>query len=234
MKQLAFSILLLSVVTALAWAGQQDKAPAKAAGPIDRPAEANLAFDDDGGKVQIVPPDMAVSVEKKFHGGEVMKAAQQVSIFLGTAWADREVRLRQAPLANLLAQQNATLEELKKNNVRALGAAPAAEDFTDLAGAPLNDLMIQRKLSDLLASKAIPAPNASTVYVVYLAPGVASSLGGLKATADYAAYHNFVHLEAGEVRYVVVPFHDNSDLHTAAAARAFAEAALNPNGNGWY
>jgi hypothetical protein len=232
MKQLAlFSILMLSVVATLAWAGQQ--APAKAAGSIDRPAEANLAFDDDGGKVQIVPPDMAASVEKQFHGGEVMKAAQQVSIFLGTPWADRAVRARQVALASL-AQQNVHLEELKKNNVRTLAAAPAAEDFSDLGSTPVNDLMIQRKLSDLLTSKAIPAPNASTIYVVYLAPGVASSLGGLKATTDYAAYHNFVHLEAGEVRYVVVPFHDNNELHTAAAARAFAETALNPNGNGWY
>jgi hypothetical protein len=234
MKRLPLSILLLSVIVAVAGA-QQGNAPAKkTAAAIDRPAEANLVFDDDGGKVQIVPPDMAVLVEKKFHGGEVMKAAQQVSIFLGTAWAELSVRLRQTALIDVLARQNAHLEELKKNNVRTLAAAPAAEDFTDLSGVQVNDLTIQRKLSDLLASKAIPAPDANTIYVVYLAPGITSSLGAHKAGAEYAAYHNFVHLEAGEVRYVVVPFHDNIDHHTGAAARALVEAALNPNGNGWY
>jgi hypothetical protein len=31
-----------------------------------------------------------------------------------------------------------------------------------------------------------------------------------------------------------VPFHENVDHHTAAAARAFVETALNPNGQGWF
>jgi hypothetical protein len=69
---------------------------------------------------------------------------------------------------------------------------------------------------------------------VFLGPGVSSTLGGLKAGVGYAAYHNFVNLEVGEVRYVVVPFHENFALQTAAAQRAFADAALNPNGYGWF
>jgi hypothetical protein len=59
-------------------------------------------------------------------------------------------------------------------------------------------------------------------------------LGVHQGGVDYAAYHNFVNLEAGEIHYVVVPFHDNPDKHSTAATRAFAEAALNPNGQGWY
>lgn len=231
MNRLALAILLLSGV-AMSVAIQQNSAANSSS--VDRPAELNLVFDDDGGKVQIVPPDAAASGQKTFHGGEVMKSAQQVSIFLGAAWGDRAVRSRQAALTDLGSQQSGGLEELKKNNVRGIAAAPGVDDFTDLSSAPVNDLAIQRKLSDLLASKTIPSPNASTIYIVYLAPGIHSSLGAHKAGVDYAAYHNFVHLEAGEIRYVVVPFHDNTDRHSAAAARAFADAALNPNGNGWY
>jgi hypothetical protein len=51
---------------------------------------------------------------------------------------------------------------------------------------------------------------------------------------EYAAYHNFVNLEAGEIHYVVVPFHNDADRHAAAAARAFTETALNPSGQGWF
>jgi len=98
----------------------------------------------------------------------------------------------------------------------------------------INDLDIQRKLSDLLQSKTIAAPSASTVYVIFLAPGTSSTLGGHKAGVEYAAYHNFVNLEAGEIHYVVVPFHADAERHSAAAARAFAETALNPNGQGWF
>jgi hypothetical protein len=175
-----------------------------------------------------------VAAEKKFHGGEVMRSAQQLSIFLGSGWGDPQVRSRQVAIHDLAARPSAMLDELKKNHIRTQSALPAVEDFSDFTSAKVNDLTIQRKLSDLLASKAIPAPTPSTIYIVFLAPGINSSLGAHKGGLEYAAYHNFVHLEAGEVRYVVVPFCDQADRHAAAAARAFADTALNPNGNGWY
>jgi hypothetical protein len=231
MKRISLAILLLGWTMATQ---AQQNTQAKPAASVDRPEEPNLVFDDDGGKTQIVPADLSVAAEKKFHGGEVMKSAQQISIFLGSAWGDSQIRSRQIALVDLSSRQTAGLEELKKNNVRTLSAAPAVEDFSDLKNTRVNDLTIQRKLSDLLASKAIPTPGATTIYVIYLAPGINSTLGGNKAGVDYAAYHNYVHLDAGEVRYVVVPFHDKEDRHTAAAARAFADTALNPNGGGWY
>lgn len=202
---------------------------------IDRPEEPNLVFDDDGGKVQIVPADLASGNIKTFHGGHVMDSVQQVSIFLGGGWSDAQARSREATLSDLAAQTNFThAAELRQRKVKTLRAAPSQEDFSDLGKAAVNDLVIQRRLADLLASKAIPQPGANTVYVVFLAPGISSTLGGHKAGVDYAAYHNFVNLEAGEVRYVVVPFHENADKHSAAAARALAETALNPNGQGWF
>jgi hypothetical protein len=234
MNRLALSVLVLSgLVTSLVRA-QQNNLPAKTANAIDRPAEPGLVFDEDGGKVQIVPPDVTLSWEKKFHRGDVMKSVQQTSIFLGAAWGDQKVRSRETALVDLASTEKLPLEELKKNSFRVLAAAPGIDDFTDLTKAQVNDLTIQRKLSDLLANKAIPIPNPSTVYVVYLAPGISSSLGAQKAGVDYAAYHNWVHLDAGEVRYVVVPFQDNTDRQAAAAARALVETALNPNGTGWY
>jgi len=213
----------------------QSAMPQQSARPVDRPAEPNFVFDDDGGKVQIVPADLSAAGEKKFHGGAVMAAVQQVSIFIGSGWGDPQVRARQTALIDVAdGGTSANVAELQKHAVKLLRAAPRAEDFSDLSKTPLNDLDIQRKLSAMLESKAIPAPTASTVYVVFLAPGVSSTLGGFKAGEDYAAYHNVVNLEAGEVRYVVVPFHAKSDKHCTAAARAFSETALNPNGQGWF
>lgn len=236
MKRIRLGVLIfagfLSVSMMPALAPQN--VPAKAAAPLDRPEEPNLVFDDDGGKAQIVPPDPSLVADKTFHGGEVMKSAQQVSIFLGGAWGSAPVRSRQVALGDLGSRQAAGLEELRKNNVHTLSAAPKVDDFSDFTNTRVNDLTIQRKLSDLLASKAIPAPGPSTIYIIYLAPGINSTLGAAKAGLDYAAYHNYVHLDAGDVRYVVVPFHDKEDRQAAAAARAFADTALNPNGNGWY
>ncbi len=229
MKRNLFCILLLTVAVVLS-ANAQQPAPAV----VDRPAEPNFVFDDDGGAVQIVPPDFAVAGEKKFHGGAVMASAQQVSIFLGAGWGDQQVRPRQTVLVDVATNNGGPMAEMQKHSIKTLRASPRLEDFGDLSKTRVNDLTIQQKLSDLLQSKAIPAPTASTVYVIYLAPEIISTLGAHKAGVDYLAYHNFVNLEAGEVHYVVVPFNDNADHHSHAAARAFAEAALSPNGKGWY
>lgn len=228
MKKFALCALLLCGLFTCVVVAQQ-------AATVDRPAEPNFVFDDDGGKVQIVPADFSVAGPKTFHGGTVLTAARQVSIFLGAGWADQQARSRQTALVDVAAgDANPHLTELQKHNIKTLRSAPLFEDFSDLSKTRVNDLTIQQKLSDLLQSKAIPAPAAGTVYVVFLAPGIDSTLGGNKAGADYLAYHNFVNLEAGEIHYVVVPFHPDSQQHTAAATRAFAETALNPNGRGWF
>lgn len=231
MKKLNFVAACIAMFLVQWMSAQQ-----KMATPIDRPAEPNLLFDDDGGKVQFVPADLSASPGKKFHGGAVMKSVQQVSIFLGSGWADETVRSRQTTLADVgtSSSTNPHFVEVKAHNVKVLRAAPQAEDFTDLSTKPLNDLDIQRKLNDMLQSKAIPAPGTSTVYVVFLGPKASSSLGGSQPGVDYAAYHNVVNLDAGEVRYVVVPFQQNAQMQAEAAVRAFVETGLNPNGQGWF
>ena len=228
MRNFAFCALLLCGLASGVLAAQQ--------GPkIDRPTEPNFVFDDDGGKVQIVPADFSAGGPKTFHGGPVLASARQVSIFLGAGWGDQQVRSRQTSLLNVTGDaKDSDLTELRSHNIRVNASAARVEDFSDLSAAAINDLAIQQKLSDLLQSKTVPAPAPGTVYVVFLAPGIVSTVGGSKAGVDYAAYHNFVNLEAGEVHYVVVPFHQDTRQHAAATTRAFAETALNPNGQGWF
>jgi hypothetical protein len=228
MKQFALGILLLCGTVSCVLAAQQQAT-------VDRPAEPNFVFDDDGGKAQIVPADFSVAGPKTFHGGAVLAAAQQVSVFLGAGWGDPQTRARETTLLDVTASVgNTHVAELKQHSVKRLRAAPQVEDFSDLSQSKVNDLTIQQKLSDLLKNKAVPAPTAGIVYVIFLAPGIQSTLGVHQGGVDYAAYHNFVNLEVGEIHYVVVPFHENADKHSTAATRAFAEAALNPNGQGWY
>jgi hypothetical protein len=228
MKRFAFCALLLCGLANCVLAAQQTAA-------VDRPPEPNFVFDDDGGKAQIVPADFSSAGPKKFHGGPVLGSAQQVSIFLGAGWGNQQFRSRETSLLDIGAGSgNIHSAELQTHNIKTLPPAPHSEDFTSFGSGKVNDLAIQRKLSDLLQSKAIPAPKTGTVYVVFLAPGIDSTLGAHKAGVDYAAYHNFVNLDAGEIHYVVVPFHDDAPRHASAAARAFAETAMNPNGQGWF
>src|SRR5947209_3798169 len=109
MKALTYSILFL----ALTGAAQQT---------TDRPAQPGFIFDDDGGAVQIVPTSLESPAAAKFHGGAVMQSVRQVSIFLGSGWADEKVRSRQAALSDVLASTHSS--DLQARNIRALPAGP--------------------------------------------------------------------------------------------------------------
>jgi hypothetical protein len=225
MNKITIFILLLASFAAQAQTAQSAK-------PADLPDRPNHVFDDDGGAVQIVPPNAASATEKKFHGGAIMKSVRQVSIFLGSGWGDQQTRARESHLLDL--SSGSAAPELQKHGVKSMSPAPVQEDFSDLTKSPLNDLAIQRRLAEMIDRKAVAAPTAETIFVVFLAPGVSSSLGAHRGGKDFAAYHNFFHATAGAVRYVVVPFESNPEEHRRAAAQAFANAALNPSGDGWF
>ena len=184
--------------------------------------------DDDGGVVQIVPVGLIPAGLRKANAAPVMKSIRQVSGFLGGAWAEQSVRSREASLRDLAG--HVQLAPLNTQNVGILPASLSVEDFADLKE-PVNDLTIQNKLVEMLGSKALPAPDASTVFVVFLAPGVRLTVGNHTAGVHFAAYHNLVHVEAGELRYVVVPFNENASDHATAASLAIVNTVFNPASN---
>lgn len=190
--------------------------------------QTNFISDDDGGVVQIVPVGLTPSGPGKASTAPVMKSIQQVSVFLGGAWAEQSARNREAWLSDLAG--HADLAPLHTQKVDVFPASPSVEDFTDLKG-PVNDLTIQRKLLEMLASSVLSAPNAATIFVVFLAPGVQLTVGNHTAGVQFAAYHNLVHVEAGELRYVVVPFNEDASHQAKAASLAIVDTAVNPASN---
>jgi len=226
MKRLVSYALLFAGLATLAFAAQQENKSADTP-----PANANFVHDDDGGLTEIVPADPARQGPRASGAVPVMKSVQQVSIFLGAAWADQQARARQTRLQDFAGSRSeAGLTELQNHGVEVIPAAPRVEDFSDLSKGPVNDLTIQRKLAEMVGNHAIPPPAANTIYVIFLAPGITSTIGASKAGIDYAAYHNLLHLDSREVRYAVVPFQENADRHSAAALQAFVITAFNPTG----
>lgn len=222
MKRLTLSVLLLcTLILTTAIAQQPGKSNNTNSAVRSQPDHLG---DDDGGMVQIVPADVPAVAPDKAQVAPVMKSMQQVSVFLGTAWAEPVARSREGVLNDLTDR----LGELRNNNVTLLPAVSSVEDFSDLTKTRVNDLFIQRKLTELLNNKALSAPKSETIYVVFLAAGIKSSVGGHKAGIDYAAYHSLIHTEAGEVRYVVVPFNENAEQQAAAASRALIQTVFNP------
>ncbi len=222
---------------------------ARAAGRIDeshRPAPAVLAgapastvaSDDDGGRVQIVPRFApAAAAALSYHGGPVVAGGDVAAVFLGSAWREATNRGREAGLAEALVSRG-TVDPLQDPRFglddREL-VVHAQEDLLDPLDTHLvSDLEVQRRLNRLV-SGATSASEAPAAFVVFLAPGLRSLLGGhLISGRDFAAYHNHFHAAGGVVVYVVVPYEPDASRWQSAARLGLFEALINPEGTGWY
>ena len=206
--------------------------PAAVAAPADNAPKGSIVFDDDGGRTQMVPRREGEGREAKYHGGPVLAHGSVQAVFLGSAWRQPENREKEAVAMKAL-QAPASAALLAKYKVKPWEASlPLVEDLTgDPLSAPaLSDLEVQARLDALVNGPVDP----NAVYVVFLAPGLGSTLGAKRTEKDYVAYHNDYHATGGLVRYVVVPYDADAARWTAAALAGLHQAVVNPEGNGWY
>ena len=228
--------------------------------PVLEPAPAGtVVFDDDGGRVQIVPRRAVPPGEVSYHGGPVIAGGTIQAIFLGSGWRDAGTRGREPQALEALVgrgrpgigasgEGGESGEGGAGGESSAIGAALsryglearellglAMEDPLDpLAGASISDLEIQARIDAVAGGGERGPRDLDAVYVVFLAPGLRSTLGVSSSENDFAAYHNHFHAAAGVVRYVVVPYDRETSRWLAAARRSLVQALVNPEGNGWY
>lgn len=211
----------------------KDDAPQTSVHAVERPV-----FDDDGGRVFVVGRDAGALTGLLYHGGAVISEPRQYNIFLGGAWSEPALRRREPLFSNLLSEAGAGGEQLSLTGygVRNVYAPSVSQEqpYEFSEEKTISDLQIRAALEEMFKTGAAPWPDADTVYVVFLPPGVTSKLGEMLGGKHYAAYHNFFHAEQGEVRYAVVVFEPRAEQARQSAARALVEAALNPTGGGWY
>jgi hypothetical protein len=198
--------------------------------------KGTVAFDDDGGRAQMIPRKEVAGRDATYHGGPVVSHATVQAVFLGSGWRDRANRTKESTAMDALKERAGaeTAAFLGKHGVRVWEAAGLA--LEDPAGDPLNgkrisDLEIQIRLDNLLGRDPI---EEGAVYVVFLAPDLQSSLGSRLSERDFAAYHNHVHSAGGVIHYVVVPYDSEPSRWLAAARQSLTQALINPEGNAWY
>src|SRR5207302_11351198 len=93
----------------------------------------------------------------------------------------------------------------------------------------ISDLEIQRVLAEMFKDGTLE-PRAGTIYMLFLDPGLHSTLGGLVAEKHYQAYHAFFNASGAHVHYVVVPYQSDLQAARQIALRAFILAAASPAG----
>ena len=160
-----------------------------------------------------------------------IRAPKQVTMFFGGTWAEESNRVREGQLTNLLTSAgSAKQQEMSKSGLRAVDSRNSfTEDFTDMRlHPPLSDLGIQRQIQTWISTGAMEAPQANSVYVIYLGPGVRSMLRDKVGGQDYLGYYSLVHLDVGTVVYAVVPYDPDTARMQQTAARLLMEAAIDP------
>ena len=229
------TLTALGILLTLGGAAQAAEAPQATAAPVLENAPAGtVVFDDDGGRTQIIPKQEVAQKAATYHGGPVVSHGNVQAVFLGGAWREPSNRaLEPRAAAALTVREHAG--SLAKYGVEA-GELPALvqEDLLDpLEGRAVSDLEVQRRL-DALFANSTTAVDASSVYVIFLAPGLRSKLGQSSSEKDYVAYHNHFHAAAGVVRYVVVAYEADFSRWLGNARQSLFQALVNPEGNAWY
>lgn len=198
-------------------------------------ATSNFVVDDDGGRVQALSSIDWSAANLSYHKGAVVKLPETVSFFLGSGWANDDVRVRELRLGKtpeLLSSSDR--EQLLGYGVDfSRATSESHDDIADLTE-PLSDLPLQHRLEDAIQNGALPKPKSNTVYLVFFGPGAGASIGGHAMNEHLLGYHNFFHGKNGVVHYAVVPYNADVARHERIATRLLMQTALNPEGTGWY
>ena len=187
-----------------------------------------------------------------FFGGNVLPHVQAQAVFLGHEFSS-------APANAETATLNAFLKDITSGAyLQALGragygvgpgsAVAGAVDNTSIAaGSTISDAFIRTRLQADVSSGLLQAPNANTLYVVYVQPDVAVNLGGGQGTTQQGilGYHTaFLGANGAAIRYAVVvspggpagnsvlPEATSAiDQLTAVTSHELAEAVTDPDVN---
>ena len=206
--------------------------------PLQGVPAHRVLVDDDDGKVEIVPSGDASEAVRTFHGGAVLASPRVYTIYYGNAWSSPAQaapmrRMHEGVTAFGVSERFAAL---KPQGLDAFsfpvvneGVAPAAPSL-----ASVSDLGLQHFLHGALRQGRLHPPTGNSLVVIFLAPGLRSTLNGKPDGQAFQAYHSAYHDEAGLMRYVVVPFGASEESTRNAAEQAITAAILNPDGDGWY
>lgn len=103
---------------------------------------------------------------------------------------------------------------------------------------------LQNVLASAIHAGSVPAPDASTLYVLFLPSGVVVDMGGDASCTTFCGYHSTFSMGGQDVFYAVLPFPDCDgclgglsalDALTGTTSHELCEAVTDPvPGQGWY
>jgi hypothetical protein len=183
-----------------------------------------------------------------YRGGPLLSEAQVFVFFWGDAW-------QQDPQVALVQQINSffdyvltseVMDQLAEYSVPGStishGTRTGSIELTTAPPSSVSDGDVKQLLQQEISSDpAVPQPTSSSLYFVFLPPGVTVGLNGGASCVNFCGYHSDID---GQVFYAVMPYPDCSgcegglsviDALTATTSHELCEAITDPvPGQGWY
>jgi hypothetical protein len=183
-----------------------------------------------------------------YRGGPLLSNVQVFTFFWGDTW---QVQPQAAVMQQVIQffdfiVASTLLDQLGEYSVPGiaighganLGATPVAAALAQ----SVDDSAVQQLIQQEIASNAaVPQPSPSSLYFVFLPPGVSVSLDGSSSCTTFCGYHNDIN---GKIFYAVMPYPDCTgcsgaltvlDALTSTTSHELCEAITDPiPGQGWY
>ena len=183
-----------------------------------------------------------------YRNGPLIGAVQVFTVFWGPLW-------KQAAQTALVGQVNAffdfiltspLIDQLAEYDVPKYAITHGKRIGTTTITSPalktsVTDTAIQQMLQQVATGKAVPKPTSSTLYFIYVQPGVRVVMGGSASCSAFCGYHNAT---SANVFYAVMPYPGCSgctgglavfDALTSTSSHELCEAITDPiPGQGWY
>jgi hypothetical protein len=182
-----------------------------------------------------------------YRGGPLLTSVKVHTVFWGTAWnsaplLDTATALNAffdfiltSPMIDQLAEYSVTGQDITH------GQRIGSTTITSHVHRTVSDGAIQHMLQQHISANTLPAPDANTLYFVYLPPGVAVVQGGSRSCQAFCGYHSDIN---GQVFYAAMPYPGCTgctgtlaplDALTSTSSHELCEAITDAiPGQGWY
>jgi hypothetical protein len=183
-----------------------------------------------------------------YRNGPLLTAVRVSVVFWGASWSTS------ASAGTLRAQidqffsyilTSPLIDQLSEYNVpgQSIGHGVYLGSTVRTDGAPVGsvtDAAVRAQIQKWISAGAVPARTPTSLYFVYLEPGIVSVMGGSKSCQNYCGYHDAV----GNVYYALMPYPSCAgclgglaafDALTATSSHELCESITDPvPGTGWY
>lgn len=179
-----------------------------------------------------------------YRGGPLIQNVEVTTIYWGNAWQNDPIRVQLDAFFDFIVTSS-LIDQLAEYNVPgfAIGHGKHVASLIVPQDPPstVDDPAIAAFVQQQVASGAVPAPDANSLYYVFTPSGVTVTLQGSTSCQQFCGYHD---TPDGSLFYAVVPYADCPgcdfagtvfDSMTVIASHELCEAITDPiPGRGWY